>query len=163
MINIRKMLFEDAFKISEGFAQQGWNKSVGQYEKYFNEQEDGQISILIVEVDNEFAGHLMIHWISDYGYFKKNDIPEIMDFFILEKFQGRGIGTKLITAAEEIIMEEYSQVGLTVAVVNGKAQRLYCRLGYIPDGQGMSKKGRFFGIGEKVDIDYDLIIGLVKP
>ena len=66
-------------------------------------------------------------------------LPEIVDFGVLEKYRGRGIGTKLMNVAELIAKEFADRICLGVGLHSGygSAQRMYVKRGYIPDGSGV--------------------------
>lgn len=164
MIHIRKLKLDDAEIISKAFVEQGWNKTIKQYKKYYNEQELGKRYILLAEYNNDFAGYITIVWKSDYIVFKEKNIPELVDFNVLKKYQRKGIGRKLILSAEEVVKEKNKEVGLRVGLLEdyGQAQRLYVKLGYIPVGNGISKNNYFYKYFDKVEIDDDLVIGLTK-
>ncbi len=62
-----------------------------------------------------------------------------MDFCVLQKFQRKGIGGKLLDAAEAVAARYGDTVYLSVGLHNGfgAAQRIYIKRGYIPDGSGI--------------------------
>ncbi|MTI47659.1 MAG: GNAT family N-acetyltransferase [Firmicutes bacterium] len=164
MINIRKMKLDDVKQISIAFTQQGWNKPIELYRNYYEEQELGKRYILVAEYNNEFAGYITIIWESSYIIFQERNLPEIVDFNVLKKFQRKGIGRKLILSAEKIVKRKSQEVGIRVGLLEGygQAQRLYVQLGYIPDGKGISKDNYFFDYFDKTEVDDDLVIGFTK-
>jgi len=89
----------DCEPISEAFAAQGWNKPVAQYQRYMRESIAGTRAVLVAERDGEFAGYVNVLWASDYAPFRAEQIPEIADFNVLERFQRQGIGSALLDAA----------------------------------------------------------------
>ena len=163
-ISIRRMIVTDPEIITKAFAAQGWNKPLMQYRKYLSEQTDGTREILIAEAGGEFAGYLTIIWQSDFAAFGEKDIPEIVDFNVLVKFRNRGIGTKLMDAAENLIAEKYKTVGIRVGLTQdyGAAQKIYVRRGYIPDGLGISQNDCFLKYGDKITVDDDLNLSFTK-
>jgi hypothetical protein len=78
-IKIRRLRKSDPPVISLAFAQMNWNKPESQYQRYYHEQEQGKIIVLVAEWNNDFAGYLKIVWEPGYPYFKENNIPEIQD------------------------------------------------------------------------------------
>lgn len=59
-------------------------------------------------------------------------VPELQDFFVPPELRGRGIGTALARAAEELVRARgYETASLGVSSDNPSARRLYERLGYI--------------------------------
>jgi GNAT superfamily N-acetyltransferase len=103
-------------------------------------------------------------WHPDYAPLRENGIPEIQDLNVLPPFRRRGIGSRLLDAAEEIVASRSAEVGIGFGLYAdyGAAQRLYVRRGYVPDGRGASHRGRFVLGGELVVADDDLVIHLTK-
>ena len=77
----------------------------------------------------------------------------------------RGSPTKLIHALEERARgAKCPKIGVGVGLFKeyGAAQRLYVHLGYVPDGKGMASGGLPVAAGDKVLVDDDLVLWLVK-
>jgi GNAT superfamily N-acetyltransferase len=161
---IREMLEEDCRSISGAFAEQGWNKPVAQYLSYFQESRVGKRLVLLAEFEGQFAGYITIVWESPYPPYKEAGIPEIMDFNVLKKFQRKRIGTALMDEAEKHISQRSAVAGLGVGLTvdYGPAQILYVRRGYIPDGRGLSRNGKFLNFGDQTVVDDDLVIYLTR-
>ena len=161
---LRPLLAQDPILIHQAFAEQGWNKSISQYEQYLEWQENGQRDIIVAEYEGQFAGYLTIQWESDYPPFRTAGIPEVVDFNVLKKYQRRGIGTLLMDEAERRIAKVSSQAGIGFGLYAdyGAAQILYIRRGYIPDGQGLIYEGKQQGYGTSVTVDDGLVLYLLK-
>ncbi|WP_438432938.1 GNAT family N-acetyltransferase [Gorillibacterium sp. sgz500922] len=161
---IREMADSDPVSISKAFEEQGWNKPIELYERYLEEQRRGERVALIAEWDGVFAGYVNVLWNSYYESFRDQGIPEVNDFNVLEKFRRRGIGSRLMDRAEEIIRERSAVAGIGVGLFAdyGNAQRLYVQRGYIPDGKGIYNGERYVGWGESVMIDDDIALYLTK-
>ena len=162
---LRKIRKDDCVSISEAFKKQGWNdKSVDQYQRYFEFQKDGKRDVIIAELNGEFAGYLTIKWESDYPLFKERKIPEIVDFNVLKKFQRNGIGTTLMDEAEKRIkkVSKYAGIGFGVYKDYGAAQILYVNRNYVPDGNGLMKDFKSIKYGTAVIIDDDIALYLIK-
>lgn len=73
------------------------------------------------------------------GPFTGRGIPELTDLIVFIRFQRRGIGSRLLEAAEKAAASSGSAVTLGVGLHSGygPAQRLYVKRGYIPDGSGV--------------------------
>ena len=96
------------------------------------------------------------------GPFKNTKVPEIRDFNVFEKYQNKGIGQELLDA---IILEVNGpQVGIGVGLNPdyGKAQRLYIKNGFIPDGKGIYYKGEIVKVGATCINDDDLNMYFTK-
>ncbi|HEX8198520.1 MAG TPA: GNAT family N-acetyltransferase, partial [Pyrinomonadaceae bacterium] len=104
-IVIRELQEKDILPIAEAFDSIGWNKPVSQYQRYFAEQTEGVRKILLAFENNNFVGYLTILWESDYPPFKAKNIPEINDFNVLPEARRKGVGTKLMDEAEQIVSE----------------------------------------------------------
>lgn len=143
----------------------GWNKPRSIYETYLKEQSQNLRFILVAKVNGQFCGYVTIKFKSDYQQFSLNNIPEISDLNILPDFRKKGFGTTLIQQCENIAKERgYIQIGLGVGMTAdyGSAQRLYVRLGYVPDGNGLHYKYRVANYSEAVTVDDDLVLYLKK-
>lgn len=143
----------------------GWDKPYALYEGYLKEHKNKTRFVLIATVDTLFAGYVTLKWESEYEHFKKQGIPEIVDLNVLPQFRRQGIGTALINACEKLAKENgYSHIGLGVGMTAdyGSAQRLYIRLGYLPDGEGLYHKKHRVMHGDMVCVDDDLGLHLVK-
>lgn len=137
-LTVRPMLEKDCKAFAGGFAAQGWDKPLSQFEKYLREQESGARRVIVAEWRGETAGYTTLLPQSG-GPFEGKGWPEICDFNVLEKFQRRGIGSKILDAAERLAGETSGTVCLGVGLYRGygPAQRLYVKRGYVPDGSGV--------------------------
>ena len=159
-ISIRNLKEKDCQIISDAFQEQGWNKPLEQYLRYFGQQKAGTRQILIAFYGEEFAGYLTIVPKSSYPPFAEKSIPQIVDFNVLIKFQRCKLGTKLMEAAEKIIAKTSDFVGIGVGLFSdyGNAQRLYIKRGYIPDGRGIFQNGKVLKYGDEIVVDDDLAL-----
>jgi len=163
-VSIRKMNETDPIVISKAFEEQGWHKPVQLYERYLEEQQCGERVALIAEYEGAFAGYVNVLWSSYYDYFRECNIPEVNDFNVLEKFRRKGIGSKLMDRAEEIISERSQVAGIGVGLFSdyGNAQVLYVKRGYIPDGRGIHNGERYLQYGDNIVVDDDIVLYFKK-
>ena len=163
-IEIRTLSPSDAPTISHAFAEMGWHKTVERYRRYYQEQLEGKIIVLVAQWDGDFAGYLKIDWSPQYPYFKENGIPEIQDLNVLLKYRRRGVATQLMDKAEAIISKRGSVVGIGVGLHPGynAAQRMYMLRGYVPDAKDVMWKGEYIKEGQQIVADDDLILHLTK-
>ena len=161
---IRLLESKDIREIAEAFHQLGWNKPASQYERYLGEQSLGLRHVLVAFVNGEFAGYLTVCWHSLYEPFRKENIPEIVDFNVLPKFRRQGIGTQLIDIAEDTIAKVNPIAGIGVGLDPdyGAAQRLYILRGYVPDGRGLHYRDHYVECSEQINIDDELALYLTK-
>lgn len=161
---IRLLNAADPPVFEEAFSAQGWNKPAAQFERYLAEQERGERTVLVAQLDGAFAGYVTIVWESDYAPFRNEGIPEICDFNVLKKFWRRGVGTALMDDAERRIAERSPVAGIGVGLTAdyGAAQILYVKRGYVPDGRGISHDGKFLVYGDTAPVDDGLVLHLMK-
>jgi len=164
MVEIRLLKEADIQSIAAAFAELGWDKPAAQYQRYLTEQQTGLRVVLVATVDGVFAGYVTIVWASGYAPFLEAKIPEIVDFNVLPKFRRQGIGSQLLTIAEDRI-SEYSTiagVGVGLTADYGAAQILYVRRGYIPDGRGIFWGEKRCQHGDQVSVDDALTLYFTK-
>jgi GNAT superfamily N-acetyltransferase len=136
-IIIRRMVESDRDSIAEAF--KDWNKQRAQYEQYWQENRDSRRVTLVAVLDEQVIGYTNLVWHSDYEPFRAAGIPEIHDMNVITQFQKQGIGTALIHEAESIALQHGKRIigiGVGLTPDYGAAQRLYPKLGYMPDGRG---------------------------
>ncbi len=138
-ILIRDMEQSDARIITEEEIAQGWQQTTEKYEMRLRHQAEGRAVALVAEYQGRVAGYINVYPNSESGAFANRGYPEIVDFGVLEKYRRKGIGGKLMDAAEKIAAEHADVVYLGVGLHHGygSAQRMYVKRGYIPDGTGV--------------------------
>jgi GNAT superfamily N-acetyltransferase len=96
----------------------------------WDQQLRGEAVYLLARENGQVVGHTMLRRHSWYAEVQAGPDPaEINALHVYE--QGRGIGTAIIAAAEELARDwGYSAIGLGVGLDNPGARRLYERLGY---------------------------------
>ena len=137
-VRIRRMMCDDASRIAAAFADM--NKTLEQYERYWQENLEGTRLTLLAELHGEVAGYANLIWEPDYAPFRRLGIPEIHDMNTVTALRRNGIGTKMIAAAEELVRASgIGTIGIGVGATADYAiaQSLYPRLGYVPDGTGV--------------------------
>ena len=95
----------------------------GYLDKYFSESED---LIYVAELDKEVVAFLSVEVYKDDGYVYLDDLS------VTKKCRNEGIGTKLISMAEDYC----KSIGIPVIVfhvekTNERAHQLYQKLGYL--------------------------------
>lgn len=125
-----------------------------------------QCDIYIIEESGGVAaGYGVLNWQPKYAFYQKFDIPEIQDVNILPEFRQRGFATHLIQHIENIVGNENKKsIGISVGLNKeyGAAQRLYVKLGYIPDGTGVTYDRQYVDLNKRYPVDDDLCLMMVK-
>jgi GNAT superfamily N-acetyltransferase len=115
-------------------------QDLDQWKQYYEENLRGERVTLLAIHNDQVVGYTNLIWQSDYVPFKAAGIPEINNMHILDPFQRQGIGTALVRSAEHIAAQAGKTtigIGVVVSEQYAAAQRLYPKLGYVPDGRGL--------------------------
>lgn len=163
-LSIRKFRKNDVQNIANALIEIGWRDRTTTLKEYLSEQTKKERIVLVALLDNNFAGYITVLWHSVYPTFAKKGIPEIKDLNVLPIYRRRGIASKLLDSAEELISNRSSIAGIAVGMFSdyGAAQRLYIKRGYIPDGFGLFYHRKYIKMGQKITIDDDLDLYLTK-
>ncbi|HUY98816.1 MAG TPA: GNAT family N-acetyltransferase [Thermomicrobiaceae bacterium] len=90
-------------------------------------------------LDERPVGHVWLEWVPEHdgAASRPIDCPRLVDLYVVAQLRSRGIGTRLIAAAEQAAAERgHRCVGLDVGLDNPRAYALYARLGYVDAGLG---------------------------
>ena len=140
-------------------------KEIGYFEKSMDLQSKGERDVLMMLDKGREVGYCMLSWQPKYGFYRKLGIPEIQDLNILPRFRRQGLGRRLIEHCEELARRkkyEYMGIGVGLDASYGAAQRLYVKMGYIPDGNGVTYDRVNVVFGEMRPVDNDLSLMMVK-
>lgn len=132
---------------------------------YFERCIDEGYTIFIASAAGTDAGFAIVNFTSRYQPFRRLHIPEIQDLNVIPALRGQGIATALIAACEdEARNDACEQIGLAVGLGKsyGPAQRLYAKMGYMPDGAGAMYDHRAPDDGKAYPLDDDFCLMLVK-
>ena len=151
--------------MARAFTEIGWVKPIPLFQRYLDEQASGMRLCWVANLNTAFAGYVTVNWKPTYPAFAQQRIPEIQDLNVLPSFRKIGIGTSLLDQVEADIARRSAAVGISVGLHPGynKAQKLYAKRGYVPDGRGVTYRGRYVREGEQVVLDDDLLLHLTKP
>lgn len=136
---IRNMEEADARVFTDEEIAQGWHTDISKYLARLQDQSAGKCVSLTAVYRGQLAGYVSVYITGLSGAFSGKGLPEIVDFGVLEKYQRKGIGGRLMDTAEEIAGKYADTVWLGVGLHSGygSAQRIYVKRGYIPDGTGV--------------------------
>ena len=146
---IRKLCEADIAPIVLEEMAQGWGDNTGKLQMRMAHEASGKCITLCAVYEGRPVGYVFVYPEAKDGAFGGTGLPEIVDFAVAEKFRCKGIGSKLMDAAEKIAARYADTVYLGVGLHSGygSAQRMYIKRGYIPDGSGV-------WYGEKVCTPY---------
>lgn len=143
----------------------GSAKRQGYFDQSLEYQEGGTRLVLIASAEGQDAGYCMLAWQPKYAFFKKLGIPEIQDLNVLPDFRRRGIGRFMIEYCEALAREkghEHIGIGVGMDASYGAAQRLYVKMGYVPDGNGLTYDRKTIVHGEFRPVDDEMSLMMVK-
>ncbi len=143
----------------------GHVSETGYFEQSWAEQQEGKRRVFLAWEQGNLAGYVHLNRFPKYFPFRHLGIPEIQDLFVHTYFRRQGIGEALVKACEEeALSSQATAIGIGVGVTKnfGTAQRLYIRLGYLPDGSGVVFERENLSTGEMRPIDDRLCLMLMK-
>lgn len=132
---------------------------------YFAECLKRGCDILVAEENGVIVGSAVINWAPKYSFYKKLNIPEIQDIYVINHARRKGHACAMISFFENLAKEKgHTQTGISVALTKeyGPAQRLYFKLGYEPDGGGVTYDRAPTERYSSYPLDDDLCLMLVK-
>ncbi len=134
MIEIRKATIEDLEDIQK-LNLQLFKKEYKEYDKTLNLKwtfgKDGTEYFKKRIKDRRVIGYLVGTFHSPEAYRNLNVFAEGENMFILEKYRGKGIGTKLISKFIEWCKEKKAEkIRVIASIQNKKAIELYRKLGF---------------------------------
>ena len=162
---IRNMEEADARIFCDEYLAQGWHPELSVYQMRLKDQAEGKSVALTAVYEGHPAGSVYLYLTTHEGPFKEKGWPIIVDFNVLKKYQRKGIGSRLMDAAERIAAQYADTVCLGVGLCDsyGSAQRMYIKRGYIPDGSGVWYQDKQCKQYETVcTVDDDLVLFLSK-
>lgn len=162
---IRKASTDDLDVILSVAGRMGGACDIDYYRFSFGLSDAHEREVFLVEVDGEAAGFVMLNWAPKYKYFVHEGMPEIQDLNVLAEYRQRGLGRSLIEHCEDIVRGKGgAQIGIGVGLLPsyGAAQRLYVRMGYVPDGFGVTYDRKPVRAGERLPVDDEMSLMMVK-
>jgi GNAT superfamily N-acetyltransferase len=162
---IRKADRKDLAALLEMTAMMRNAKDANYFELNFDEQDKGLREIFIITHEGQNAGYCILNWNPKYGYFRTAGIPETQDLNVLPSFRRKGLATVMIEFCENRARDKgHELMGISVGLHGGfgAAQILYAKLGYIPDGNGITYDRKMVSSGEFRPVDDNLCLMMVK-
>lgn len=164
-LDIRNLAVGDREALAAVDGGNGWNASPELWDEYSLDQERGRRVVAIAWQDTVPVGYGTLIWESPYESFRQAGIPEINNLGVAIAVRNQGVATALIRHFEQCAANAgRSAIGMGVGLYAdyGPAQRLYFRLGYRPDGRGITYANKPVAPMETVRLDDDLVLWLTK-
>ncbi|MGC4000863.1 MAG: GNAT family N-acetyltransferase [Anaeromyxobacter sp.] len=105
----------------------------------FLEREPSRGRTLVAEADGHIAGYafLVRFWSNELG----GEVCEVDELFVRAGQRGNGLGSSLFEAIDAGRFGSFVAIALGVSPANGRARRLYERLGFRAAGTTMVRRG----------------------
>ena len=163
-IRIRSMIPEDAKVLYDTYLSYGWHPSLETYETYYKEQEERTRIVCIAEYEGRVSGQCTLVMNPAEGPWGNLGYPEIQDLTVFFDVHNKGIGNRLLDAAEQEASKISDKVYLAVGVHSGygPAQRMYVKRGYNFDGSGVWYQGKQLEQYAPCVNDDDLLLYMAK-
>lgn len=161
---IRFLQENDIEKIDNNFIEQNWGSRKEVLLRYIKEQNKDERVVLVYESNDDIFGYITLVINPSHGPFKNKNIPEIVDFNVFEKYQRNGVGELLLKEIIQYASKYSDTVGIGVGLNSnyGKAQRLYIKNGFTPDGNGIYYNGEIIKPNDMCKNDDDLAMYFTK-
>lgn len=157
---------DDAARLYALMAALGYAKEDGYFEKCLEEQAAGRRDVFVaVSAEGADMGYGMLNHAPRYRLYERLGLPEIQDLNVLHAMRQQGAASAMIAFCEESARAAGCQgIGISVGLsaAYGAAQRLYVRLGYVPDGNGVTYDREALTHGVSVILDDDLCLMMIK-
>ncbi len=163
---IRDLLAHDLPRLAATDGGPAWNPDPALWADYLRTQRDGLRVVRMALEGEALAGYGTLLWRSGYPPFAEAGIPEINNLVVAQAARGRGVATALIASLDAAARQAgRREIGLGVGLYAdyGPAQRLYVRLGYRPDGRGLTQGVLPAAPDAQVRVDDDLLLWFSKP
>ena len=150
--------------IGEQFGRLAWAKPDGYFRDCIAAQERGDQVVFLARSGEQLQGYLKVVWKPDYPPFRDRGIPEIQEINVVPASRRKGVATRLMDSAEQLVLERSPVVGIGVGLHPGyaAAQRMYVLRGYVPDAMPLTYGGGFVREGQEVVLDDELILHLTR-
>lgn len=159
MITLRKATAEDVSALYDLY------RHIGKKDDGYFEHALEQCDVMLAFSGEKLCAFCLLNWQPRYSLYRKLKIPEIQDLNVLHHHRRRGIATALIEECEAIARNRGCElVGISVGLTKdyGPAQILYTKLGYIPDGNGVTYDREGVHAGKAYPIDDNLALMMTK-
>ena len=142
-----------------------WRSDELYWMKCLAEQGLGHRTAIIAADESGVIGYAYLNWHSQYPRFRTRQIPEISDLRVADRHRRLGVATAMIAHFEGVARQAgCGAIGMGVGMYGayGPAQRLYAKLGFVPDGYGLTYGNADVQPGAMVTVDDSLLLWLVR-
>jgi GNAT superfamily N-acetyltransferase len=118
----------------------------------------------VARLGDKIVGFLTLSWCSNNPTLKEAGIPFIHQLEVADPHKRKGLGSRLMAAAEARAAERSDKIATCVGpgASYGPAQCLYATRGYMPDGRGLCKGHVPIEEGESFTLKDNLQLWLIK-
>jgi GNAT superfamily N-acetyltransferase len=130
------------------------------FRRRLQEHAAGVINFLVAWEEGNPIGHGYVRWHPGEPLsFSFPDVPSIGDLAVKEELRSRGVGTRLMEEAEDLVLRAgHPQIAVGVDINNYRARSLYERRGYVESGikpyrsswSFVDRRGRFTTRTERI-------------
>lgn len=142
-----------------------YGRQPSKWDELIKEHVDGAKTVVVAEHEGRTVGYCTLKYASDYPPLKQMNVPEINDLVVAPPARRQGVARAIIEYLEHVARERgYKTIGICVGLYShyGQAQRLYVKMGYIPDGQGVFYDNEPCVPGQTYKLDDEFVIGFTK-
>ncbi len=141
-----------------------WRSDIALWVEYVLDHQNGRRIVLLAFEHGKPVGYGTLKWASDYVPFLSAGIPEINNLMVAAHARNRGIGTAIIQELEQRARGAGKRsigIGVGLYADYGIAHRLYIRLGFQPDGCGLTYANKPVSPRSTVVVDDDLLLWFI--
>jgi GNAT superfamily N-acetyltransferase len=142
-----------------------WRRDALYWTKCLEEQALGHRTAVVAADASGIIGYSYLNWHSQYPRFRTQKIPEISDLRVADRHRRLGIATAMIAHFDGLARQARCRaIGIGVGMYGGygPAQKLYAKLGFVPDGHGITYGNADVEPGAMVTVDDGLVLWLVR-
>jgi GNAT superfamily N-acetyltransferase len=150
--------------LHQQFAAGFYAKTAGYFSSCMTAQQRDELVLLLARDDEELIGYLKVVWRPEYAPFRAQGIPEVQDLNVVTRSRRRGVASRLMDCAEQLIAARSPVAGIGVGLHPGygPAQRMYVLRGYVPDSLPLTYHNQPVAEYQAVVLDDDLVLHLTK-
>jgi len=135
------------------------------FQRCLEEQAAGTREIFLIFEGEKIAGYCQYQRNPQYQPFRSVGMPEIQDVYVDPDRRMIGLGSDLIRyCCKKAMSEGKVLIGIGVGLTSnyGKAQRLYVKMGFEPDGGGVVYDRKTVSFGQLCPVDDELCLMMIK-